>query len=462
MKRITLAVLTIALTAVLSALATSCGTDDALEYTPSSDCFMKAAGLGKLKRIMHTLDSKGKDSTYVTPVTGSYYPLSIDQKSGRIYNADSLPKGTDAKHIVFSTITASGSVMIRSLATGKDTIFTASDSTDFTAERLVTVYSPDGLSQRPYRMSINVHREEADSFRWTRLAAGDPLVAALTRTRALFRNNGIYLFGNSADGTVLLTASPGTPLSWTRTLLNEDIDIRSVQLFKDRFFALREGEVMTSTDGHTWTATGSDLKPDLLPVAGTAFLTAIKDRHIYSSSDGHTWTEDRADTPLQLPTENTAGIRMPSPTDPKFENLLFAGLLDGNAVVWKRNIDLTPEDNEVFPWIYLPPVDNPAYTCPATDGLILLPYDDSTLLIGTDRETNAPLLRLSRDNGRSWRSDEFGMPSSLAPLTAIAATVDEANCIWLFCCGSGEIWRGRLNRLGWREETGTFLKSMKR
>ena len=116
----------------------------------------------------------------------------------------------------------------------------------------------------------------------------------------------------------------------------------------------------------------------------------------------------------------------------------------------------------MFPWIYLPPVDNPAYTCPATDGLILLPYDNSTLLIGTDRETNAPLLRLSRDNGRSWRSDEFGMPSSLAPLTAIAATVDEANCIWLFCCGSGEIWRGRLNRLGWREETGAFLKSMKR
>ncbi len=462
MKRITLAVLTIALTAVLSALATSCSTDDSLEYTPSGECFIKAAELGKLKRIMHTLDSKGKDSTYVTPVTGSYYPLSIDQKNGLIYNADSLPKGTDAKRIVFSTIAASGSIMIRSLATGKDTVFTASDSTDCTAERLVTVYSPDGLSKRPYRMNINVHREEPDSFRWTRLAAGDPLVAALTRTRALVRNNEIYLFGSGTDGTVLLTARPETPVIWTRTLLNEDIDIRSVQLFKNQFFALCKGEVMTSTDGHTWTATGAELKPELLPTTGSTFMTAIKGRHIYSSTDGRTWTEDRADTPLQLPADHVAGICMPSPTDPQFESLLFAGLLNGNSVVWKRDIDLSPEDNEVFPWIYLPPVDNPAYACPATEDLVLLPYDNSTLLIGIDQKTNAPLLRLSRDNGRSWRADEFGMPSSLAPLTTIAASVDKANCIWMFCSGSGEIWRGRLNRLGWKEETGAFLKSMKR
>lgn len=462
MKRITLSVLTISLMAVLSALSTSCDTDDSLEYTPSGECFMKSAGLGKLKRIMHTLDSKGKDSTYVTPVTGSYYPLSIDQKNGRIYNADSLPKGTDAKHIVFSTIAASGSVMIRSLATGKDTVFTASDSTDFTAERLITVYSPDGVSKRPYRMNINVHREEPDSFRWTRLASGDPLVAALTRSRALVRNNEIYLFGNGTDGPVLLTASPEVPVAWTKTLLNEDIDIRSVLLFKDRFFALCKGEVMTSEDGHTWAATGSGLRPDILPTAGSTLMAAIKDGRIYSSADGHTWTEDRADTPSQLPADNTAGICIPSPTDPKFESLLFVGQLDGNSVVWKRDIDLTPEDNEIFPWTYLPPVDNPAYACPATGDLALLPYDNSTLLIGIDKKTNAPLLRLSRDNGRSWRTDEFGMPASLAPLTTIAASVDKYNCIWMFCSGSGEIWRGRLNRLGWREETGAFLKTRKR
>ena len=31
--------------------------------------------------------------------------------------------------------------------------------------------------------------------------------------------------------------------------------------------------------------------------------------------------------------------------------------------------------------------------------------------------------------------------------------------VWLFCGGSGQIWRGRLNRMGWTENQTSFTRT---
>ena len=31
-----------------------------------------------------------------------------------------------------------------------------------------------------------------------------------------------------------------------------------------------------------------------------------------------------------------------------------------------------------------------------------------------------------------------------------ALAVDEENCLWIFCGANGQVWRGRLNQLGWK------------
>ena len=33
--------------------------------------------------------------------------------------------------------------------------------------------------------------------------------------------------------------------------------------------------------------------------------------------------------------------------------------------------------------------------------------------------------------------------------TGVTVTVDDDQYIWLYCAGTNQVWRGRLNRLGW-------------
>ena len=59
----------------------------------------------------------------------------------------------------------------------------------------------------------------------------------------------------------------------------------------------------------------------------------------------------------------------------------------------------------------------------------------------------------SRDNGITWKENAtYVMPTDFdSSATAVTVAVDEQNYIWLFAAGTGQVWRGRLNRLGWDE-----------
>ena len=35
--------------------------------------------------------------------------------------------------------------------------------------------------------------------------------------------------------------------------------------------------------------------------------------------------------------------------------------------------------------------------------------------------------------------------------TGVTVIKDDENYIWLYCNGTGQVWRGRLNRLGWKK-----------
>jgi hypothetical protein len=120
--------------------------------------------------VIHTKTDEGKDSLYVVTVTGRFYPMSIDHYSERIFNVDSLPYGCDAAKVTFTTLGASGTLAINSLSQQDvDTFFVATDSTDFSKPRKVTVYAYDGLASRTYNMEVRVHKEDGDSFVWERV-----------------------------------------------------------------------------------------------------------------------------------------------------------------------------------------------------------------------------------------------------------------------------------------------------
>ena len=436
----------------LAAITVSCNDDDKFEYTASNDCIITAATLGTLVRTMHTTDSLGKDSTFKVSVTGSLYPMSIDQERKLIYNVDSLPLGTNIQKVTFTTINSIGSLSIKSLHTGNDTIFSISDSTDCSVPRTFTVHSPNGISKANYLMTVNVHKEAPDTMKWHKVATAVSEIKDLKNTRSFALNGALYLFGQKDGMTQLLSAQAddyldGKVAQWTVSDLKTAVNPQTIVRFNDVFYGVgAENQLISSVDGIAWENVATEFKASTLVVAGSKMLIAMREGKFYSSENAINWTADEVDSPAALPTDIATGACIASKIDNTFESLIVVGVKDGKNVVWKREIDLTGA--ETFPWVYLPASLSSSFNIADTHQTTLNVYDGVTLMSGLTAENQLAPLYLSRDNGRTWKTDLITTPKGEAH-DALAVTVDHNNFIWMFCGKSGEVWRGRLNRLGW-------------
>ena len=132
--------------------------------------------------IGFTLGTMNKyiDNTKTT-FSGSSYFFNIDQSNkgthhfkdttiiGRcIYNNDSLPLGTDLKHVLTTITTHHNGVTIIERLNQRNVFdyFTSSDSIDFTKPRKLRVFSSDGTVYNDYYVSVNAHQEDGNEFVW--------------------------------------------------------------------------------------------------------------------------------------------------------------------------------------------------------------------------------------------------------------------------------------------------------
>lgn len=158
-------------------IVTSClKNEEEVDFTQYNDLYVGSVALGTLPRYLHTTASDGTDSIYKTSVAASTtYPISIDHLTNSIYNADSLPVGVDAEKIIFSTFYVSqGTIAIQKLESEEDTIYTTTDSIDFSkGPRKFNLYGLDGTSRRTYTVDIRIHQEAMDSLTWRQLTLDD-------------------------------------------------------------------------------------------------------------------------------------------------------------------------------------------------------------------------------------------------------------------------------------------------
>ena len=449
-------------TLVVAAGTVSCNNDNNYEYNTSNECIITSMTIGTLKREMHTKNSKGEDSTFYVSVTGALYPMSIDQKDQKIYNLDSLPLGTNVNKAVFASMNTIGTFSIRSLVSGNDTIFKLSDSTDFSVPRIITVHATDGVSKRNYQVTLNVHKENGDSMVWKQLATSTPAFASLNNTRSWAVEEQLYIFGEENGASKVLSTNAngyleGNTPQWYVEATSTSIKPQSVVRFQNQFYAVNAtSNIFVSTDGIEWTALSTDFTASTLVVGSTKYIIALKDGQFYSSTDGIQWNPNTADETEFLPTDGATGTCVPSRIDKTFETLVVVGSQNGKNVVWKREIDLT--GNEEYPWIFLPETENSRFNIPNYKNITLTTYDGVTMLAGLNADGNVAPLLLSRDNGRTWKEDGIYTPAAQAQ-NALAVNVDKNNFIWMFCGQTGQVWRGRINRLGWDEIHGHFEKS---
>lgn len=220
--------------------------------------------------------------------------FSIDLTNARIFNADSLPKGTDVRKLVvkISTTGVGGVELLVNRSEKGDTTYnylaSQTDSIDFTNPVTLRITAQNG-NVRDYQVKVNVHRMEPDSLVWQRTARTQ-LPTALADAPAVqkaveFQGKALVLTAD-ASGNASMAVADNPAGEWTANLVSlpAGADVRSLAATTEALYITdADGALFTAADPFgAWTATGSRLH-SLFGGYGATLLGALR------NADG-SWT----------------------------------------------------------------------------------------------------------------------------------------------------------------------------
>ena len=454
--------------------------DDDNNVTYYSDTAITAFALSSFNRTVHTTTAAGKDSTYVVQIAGSGYKFYIDQQKQIIYNPDSLPAGSDAAHVI-CTITSknSGIIMLKSLTSDSLAIYSATDSINFSQPRILRVYSNDGSSSRDYTVKVNVHQEEAEEFNWNLLMSDEENLAQTSCLRLAALGDRCFAFGLADDGksTFMMDLQQRADGMEDYFALSFEGDVTGRIASSGKELLILEGTTLhrytLSETGALTASTDNDRN-----VGNIAQLLAADDKCIYARATNgdllvstdycQTWTKEGTDHDNSLlPTENLSSIIVPSTTNADIHRLLLIGNreegafpADATAQIWGKSIEPGVTGEE---WYYINENDC-SFPLPRMRSLSAIHYDTLILAVGAAGFGGSSVSAftkffVSQDGGINWRGNSlYSFPKGFSSNNVFAMTVDSENRIWMACGESGQIWRGRMNRLGWETEQKAFTK----
>ncbi|MGN0069525.1 MAG: DUF6242 domain-containing protein [Prevotella sp.] len=445
---------------------------DSEEITYTDDCAIVSFSISKANQYVHTTSSLGLDSVYKKELTGTRYKFYIDHQEGLIYNPDSLPYGTDAKHVLCSITTRDNSPAgIKSLTSDSLSYFSSTDSIDFTSDREFWVYSLSGRASRKYTVSVNVHQEEPDEFKWDLLQRNDDLALLDKGMRALTIGERLFVFGTDGTGTQVLSTTDGR--EWKKSAVEFGSEAYMGFVKKgDCLYVIDNGKVMKSADAETWMTMGQTDMVRLVAATRYALYAYDKDNALYiSDDDGGSWTKEALDDGNdKLPTIDMTYQTWPLATNDDMDRVVIIGNRsndvypnDTTAVVWGKIDGVGPAADKE--WSFYSVSSYIKNKVPRLQNMQTIRYDESILAVGGKAwgpEYRYPFEKIYRssDGGITWPKDTLvSMPDMFHPCEAsYAFASDVNNYIWLVSGESGLIYRGRLNRLGWRKEQTSFTE----
>lgn len=203
--------------------------------------------------------------------------FTIDLAGRRIYNADSLPYGTDVSRMIVNvTVPNSASLEMQMVSrfTGNDTTINLTqnpkDSINFASgTTYLVVKAPDNESVGTYAVNVNVHRVLPDSMRWARTTAGTlpGTIPAPTAQRTVRFGSELLCMTSTVRRTVLCrTATPFDSDSWQQedVALPAGADVNS-------FTATTDGLYIICADGSLHYAADSRLQWTEVEPAGSGW-----------------------------------------------------------------------------------------------------------------------------------------------------------------------------------------------
>lgn len=462
-KTINIAVLLAALFSLVSCLDTNDG-----DYVYTDDSAVTAFSVTSAKKAVHVKASNGADSVYYTTTTLTAYKFVIDQQRCVIYNPDSLPYGVDpTKLLVSANSLNSGSLVLKSMTSDSLSYLSTTDSLDFSKPRELQVYSLSGAAVRKYEVRVNVHQEPADQFNWTKLpnptaftnATGVKsfvvTTASGTTRRFLLASDGTMTTVYRADGDNAWTAA--TP-DFNHTLAAETY--RSAAVKHDTLFVCDNGVVMATTDGNTWTQqTTAEAGVARIIAANPIRLYAYNNEGAMLSSDdsGKTWKAAGMDESASLlPNGDIAYATLPLNTNANaFRTLLIGSVPEASTTafsIWGK-IDEGTAYSENQPWMFYDHNTLNRHELSLMQNFSAFTYDGKIMMVGNEDRVYLPYFYGSRDGGITWEADTvITSPLGFFVTGPYTVSVDKDHFIWFVSGKTGETWRGRINRLGWKKE----------
>ena len=453
-----------------TSIMTSCLDNDVEQITYTSETSITGFSLGTLNIDRIGKDKNGLDSHYVDTLDCSNYPFTIDQINRIITNKDSLPVGTYIDKVITNITYDAGMLGYTPKGSDHDTIWTSTDSIDFTDPVEFKVYAYSGVEGKPYKVTINVHKQEPDTISWKKFDTQLQLFNAgsLSEQKAVYANGKVYVFGKNGNGTHIeySDVANGNPSPWVPVTDNipSNIDTYSATAWAGNIYFLARGtndkqlyklNVTTDKIEPVGTETfemligGNDIKSEL-------YVVKDGESGIYKESP---WTKDT--DPF---TQFKAG-------QPFFSNTTTASYNSNitTTVALCYNQDNTANDTTALVFNRMSS-DNKwekriqNLPLPNLENVTMIYYDGKLYAFGGGYKGIKPFSQFycSTDNGLCWRpvTECMAFPAEFSELyTAhsknyscavtpkLESETSRGNFIWIVW-EDGSICRGRINRLG--------------
>ncbi|MDE6786478.1 MAG: hypothetical protein K2J46_05515 [Muribaculaceae bacterium] len=194
--------------------------------------------------------------------------FSIDLNKGVIFNADSLPVGTDVTRLAATiTYTSSASAVTLTQTGGKHTGVidyktNPSDSIDFSGKVVLKITAEDKTTSREYNIKVNVHKVEPDSLVWDELAVTQmPARKDNPKEQKTVKYKGTtYSLIKEADDSYTMSVATdilGGVWDKREIALGFQPDVRTLNSTSENLYLLdAAGVLYTSADGLTWNNEG--------------------------------------------------------------------------------------------------------------------------------------------------------------------------------------------------------------
>ena len=438
---------------------TSCLKDDDTTTVYPSDAAITSFVLGNLKQYVTTKAKSGADSTYTKTLTGSKYKFYIDQVKYEIYNADSLPYGTDVKRVV-CTITAknSGTIAIKKVASDTLLYYNKTDSIDFSTPRNLKVFSLDGSNVVDYTVNVNVSKELPDTFIWKNISS-QAYFAEAAAMKAMSCGSKMFVMVSNGISSTLYGSDEAdgeewAPMEWN---INMPIPGNAHENFvsnNKKLYFYCGNDILRSEDGNYWEKTASAYLSRLV-AAYDEYLYALdlQGKLVSSTDEGATWQTEALDSDASLlPTQDVSYCIIPSAIHPDTKMILLVGNRntshypdDDQAQVWAKVIEGDDADE---PWMYVSTNDLDHLKLPRLSSLHAVSMGKNILAtggtgIGACIDEGFSRLFYSNDGGIYWRTvSGYRLPANFESSNAFTMATDSHDNVWMFCGRNGFVWRG--------------------